>query len=57
MTLVAGRERRSPARISEDRTRHPVRTASNIMFILGGAMFIYLLTLGAFLLYASVVSV
>ena len=56
-TVMAGRERRSPTRLMIERSQHPVRTASNIMFILGGAMVLYMLTLGGFLFYASIVNV
>ncbi len=34
VTIVAGRERRSGARRSQDRDRHPLRTAGNLAFLL-----------------------
>ena len=33
VTMVAGRERRSGARRSQDRDRHPLRTAGNLAFL------------------------
>jgi hypothetical protein len=39
-----------------DRDRHPLHTAGNFMFILGGAMGFYVLVLLAFLLNSSVLN-
>ena len=52
--LVSGRERRSKERLALERQRNPVRTKSNITFVLIGAMVLYMLTLGTFLAFASV---
>lgn len=34
LTLVAGREKRSQERLIEEREKHPLETASNLMFLL-----------------------
>jgi len=52
--VLAGKERRNAARRRMDRDRHPLHTAGNFMFILGGAMGFYVLVLLAFLLNSSV---
>ena len=33
VTIVAGRERRSAARLAEERKKHPVATAGNLLFL------------------------
>lgn len=52
--LSGGKERRGSDRRSEERGRHPVKTKGNIIFLVIGAMAIYLLTLGGILLYNSI---
>lgn len=54
LAILAGRERRGATRRQADRERHPLHTAGNFLFILGGAMGFYLLVLLAFLLNSSV---
>ncbi|MDA0652334.1 MAG: hypothetical protein O3C49_03535 [Proteobacteria bacterium] len=53
-SLAGGRERRSTERLALERQANPLRTKSNITFILIGAVIIYMLTLGTFLVFASV---
>ena len=33
LTIVAGRERRCPRRLAEERRKHPMRTAGNALFL------------------------
>jgi len=54
LAVLAGRERRGSARREADRARHPLHTAGNFLFILGGAMGFYIMVLLAFLLNSSV---
>jgi hypothetical protein len=54
-TLIGGRERRGHERIALERRRNPIRTRTNLAFIFIGAMVLYMLTLGAFLVYAAVI--
>lgn len=53
--LVSGKERRGHERIALERRRNPIRTRSNLAFIFIGAMILYMLTLGTFLVYAAVI--
>jgi hypothetical protein len=53
-SIAGGRERRSKERLALERQANPFRTKSNITFILIGAVIIYMLTLGTFLAFASV---
>ena len=52
--IVGGKERRSRERMALERQRNPFRTRSNILFVFIGAVILYMLTLGAFLVFASV---
>ena len=52
--LSSGRERRSKERLALERQMNPIRTKSNVLFIIIGALALYMLTLGTFLVYASV---
>ena len=52
-TLMSGKERRSKERLALERQANPLRTKRNIMFMVGGALFFYLVTLGTFLAFAS----
>jgi hypothetical protein len=51
--LMGGRERRSRERLAVERRRNPVATRPNILFILLGALALYIVTLGTFLGYAA----
>ena len=55
LAVMAGHDRRSAARRATERPRHPVRTAGNFLFVVAGAMAFYLVALGCFLLWSSVV--
>ncbi len=35
ITIVAGKERRSAERLSQERARHPLATAGNLLFMMG----------------------
>ncbi len=52
--LVSGREQRSKERLALERQRNPFCTKSNITFVVIGAVVLYMLTLGTFLVFASV---
>lgn len=54
VTLVGGREKRSPDRRAADRGRYPIRTAANLVFFLGLAMVLYLAALFVVALQASI---
>ena len=45
LTLVAGRDRRSPTRREKDRSRHPLDTAGNLLFAAGTTVVLGALTL------------
>ena len=45
VTLVAGRERRSPARLAAERGKHPLLRSSNIVFFAGATVAAGLLAL------------
>jgi len=50
ITIVGGNERRSLERVSRERSRHPIRTAGNLLFMLGvGGTFYLFAVLGIFL--------
>lgn len=55
--MVGGKERRGSERIALERRRNPIGTKTNLAFIFIGAMILYMLTLGMFLVYAAVVEV
>jgi hypothetical protein len=50
---MSGKERRSKERLALERQANPLRTKRNLIFIVGGALFFYMLTLGTFLVFAS----
>ena len=52
--IAGGKERRSKERLALERQANPVRTRRNILFIIAGALVLYMLTLGAFLAFTSV---
>ena len=52
--FLGGRERRSRERLAVERRRNPVATRSNILFVLLGALALYIVTLGTFLGYAAI---
>jgi len=54
LTLVAGPERRSRARLAEDRGRRPVVTLGNFLFLFASALGINCLAVLGLLLYSSV---
>jgi hypothetical protein len=53
MTLVAGADRRNPDRRAKDRAMHPVRTASNMLFI-GTAVVVLYAIAGVIALLAAI---
>lgn len=53
LTVVGGRERRNRERLAVERRHNRVATGSNILFVVFGALGLYLITLGAFLTYAA----
>lgn len=55
LSVVAGRERRSATRLEEERRRHPLHTAGNILFMLTSLAGIYAVALFAMLALNSVV--
>jgi hypothetical protein len=55
--MSGGKERRGAERRSEDRGGHPVKTKGNIVFLVIGAMAIYVLTLGGILLSSSILEI
>ena len=55
--FVGGKERRGHERIALERRRNPIKTRANLAFIFIGAMVLYMLTLGMFLVYAAVLEV
>lgn len=55
ITLVAGRERRSAARLRVERGVNPLRTARNLTFIISGALLFYGVALASVLLLSSIV--
>ena len=54
ITIVAGRERRSGARRSRDRDRHPLRTAGNLAFLLIVVVTLYGSAVLAALLWSAI---
>jgi len=52
--IAGGKERRSKERLALERQRSPLLTKSNIQFIVIGAVVLYMLTLGTFLVFAAV---
>jgi hypothetical protein len=55
VTLVAGKERRSEARLNVERGVNPLRTARNLTFIIAGALMFYGLALASVLVLSSIV--
>ena len=55
VTFVAGRERRSAARLKVERGVNPLRTARNLTFIISGALVFYGIALASVLLLSSIV--
>jgi len=51
--ITGGQERRGGGRLAAERGRYPLRTPGNVLFVVVGAMVIYLATLGAAVLWAS----
>ncbi|SEH27588.1 hypothetical protein [Magnetospirillum fulvum] len=50
ITIVGGHERRAPERVKRERSRHPIRTVGNLLFMLGvGGAFYLFAVLGIFL--------
>ncbi len=45
--ITGGQERRGAERLAAERGRHPLRTPGNVLFVVAGAMVVYLATLGA----------
>lgn len=44
--ITGGQERRGAERLAAERGRHPLRTPGNVLFVVAGAMVVYLATLG-----------
>ncbi len=55
VTLVADRERRDPGRRAQERTRHPWRTAGNLVFVLGVLVLVYGLAILGTLTFAAII--
>lgn len=55
VTLVADRERRDPDRRAQERTRHPWRTAGNLVFVLAVLLLVYGLAILGTLTFAAVI--
>jgi hypothetical protein len=53
-SIAGGKERRSKERLALERQRSPFFTKNNITFVFVGAVILYMLTLGTFLMLASV---
>ena len=54
LTIVGGRERRSNERLKAERRARPVRTVGNILFILGIAVFFYMVAVMGIFVYADI---
>ena len=52
--IAGGKERRSKERVALERKANPFLAKSNITFVVIGAVVLYILTLGAFLVFAAV---
>ena len=52
-SIAGGKERRSKERLALERQKSPFFTKSNITFVLVGAVVLYMLTLGAFMVLAA----
>lgn len=46
VTIVAGRERRDGRRRHHDRTRNPLNTVGNLVFVIGAAILFYIAAVG-----------
>lgn len=44
--ITGGKERRGGPRLAAERGRHPLHTRGNVLFVIAGAMMVYLVTLG-----------
>ncbi len=55
VTIVGGPERRGRERRRSDRAGNPIRTAGNLVFILGSAIVFYGIAIGTFLVSSSVI--
>ena len=53
-SIAGGKERRSKERLALERQKSPFFTKNNITFVLVGAVVLYMLTLGAFMVFATV---
>ena len=54
-TMIAGGEQRSPARIDEERTKHPVLTVSNLLFGCGVSTIFAFLALVALAMQSAII--
>lgn len=54
LTLIAGPERRAPARVAAERPRHPMATLANFAFFFCAALAINAATVIGVLVYSSV---
>lgn len=54
VSVLAGRERRSPERRWRERRLHPLHTLGNIVFMLSSLAGVYAVALFAFLVFGSV---
>ena len=53
--VMAGHDRRGAERRQLERTRHPVHTVGNFLFIIAGSMAFYLISVAIFLVWSSVI--
>ena len=58
ITIVAGRERRCAARLAEERMKHPLITAGNMLFLMAigttaGLAFLFIMQVAIRMLFAS----
>ncbi len=44
--ITGGQERRGTERLAAERGHHPLRTPGNVLFVVGGAMLLYMAALG-----------
>ena len=55
LTVIAGRENRSPERRIDDRHNHPIRTIANTMFFIGVGGLLAVLSLFAMVVQSAIV--
>lgn len=55
LTVVGGHEKRNAGRRGHDRSRHPLRTAANVLFFVGIAAIFYILAIFAIALQSTLI--